>query len=205
MFEFGNKSRIKREIKELHITMVAQAIKFTTGVTDNFDGFIGQHEKPSYRLLFSQGAPTVHSTHLNQFVLAMEGMAFFLHSLSRMSFRPNNDKLRETVFDPSVHETARLFGKMFGSLSDEIDAKAAENCLLDLISKRELEYAQMPSLLGKTEDDRQSAVSAASSTIAESVGRPKHAVLYMAIRLELLRAFTEMDLVARVKRIEAIL
>lgn len=91
---------------------------------------------------------------------------------------------------------------MVASLSKELDNKTTEDDLLDLISERELQYAKMSSLLGKNQDDQQSAFSAASRTIIEAVGRPKHAFLAQVMRTELLRALTEMDLVTRAKRIE---
>lgn len=202
MFKFGKKSRIEREVADLEMVLVAQAVKFATFIAKAIDNMVGESEQPTYRLLFSEGPPTVEFSHANQMALAIEGLGFFVHSLNRVSFRPNSETLREIIYDPSVLQIVHLFAKMIGALSKELDTKTAEAGVLNLISERELQYAKKPFLLGKSPDDRQSAVWDASRTIAEAVGRPKHLLLIQVILSELLRALEEMDLAARVKRVE---
>ena len=148
------------------------------------------------------GEPTRRSSHLNQITLLIECLCFLLHSLSRATFRTSNEKLGEAVLGPTVRQITCLLAKMVASQSTEQDTKITEADLLSHVFQRERQYAEMPSILGKNLDDRQSAYQVAALTIAEALGRPRHAFLVQVIRTVLLRALNEMDFVTRVRQIE---
>jgi hypothetical protein len=209
VFGLGKVSRLKTELKELQMAMVACAMKFSGAVSEGFEKFADQTNVPQYRILISRGQPTIGHVYLDQMVLAVEGLAFIFNLLSRSSFRSEGETLRETVYDQTAHTIVELFAKMIKSQSEDKDIARLESSLLDLIQEREIHYAKLRSVIGESVIDEQTVLHMASLTIAEEVGypvdNPRNPYLVQIVRTELLRVIKDMAMPARIKRIEKLI
>jgi hypothetical protein len=104
---------------------------------------------------------------------------------------------------------------MIRSLTPELDEEALRSELFALISQREDQYSEMPTLLGNDLEDELSVWRMAGSIIArqvgsvaipaleKKVGRLAIELLELIIRAELLQGFNEMNLAPKIKNIES--
>lgn len=114
--------------------------------------------------------------------------------------------LRETIYDPTVREIAKLFGRMFSAISPGADPAEFERIAYEFIDDRGWLYSQAPYLVSPDSiHDRKAAFTMAAEMIAEAVGYPGNFLLIQLIRLQLLHRTEEMDLAEKVKSIEALL
>jgi hypothetical protein len=205
MFGIGKKRGPREELQELHRWIAASCIGFAATVTEAFEKSAPVGEKPSYDLLFSNGPPKQTRCHLNQMLLAVEGLCFFLHALDRLSYQRQNEKLRELVFDSSAAEMVRLFIELIRTQTGKNDPDVCEDGLIGWINERASQYGKAPALLGKDINDRNTVLWIASCAIAEAVNYPKHIILVLEIKNALTRELIEMDLANRLNRIAALL
>jgi hypothetical protein len=182
IFSFNRKLKLKKLLKELQVDITAEAAKFSGTVQSSITPYYGEP---------------------NQGVLMLGSLGFFLHALDRLSFRPNNEALRETVFDPSVRELSRLFAKMAGALNPKL-AATAEDDTLNYVERRGSEYWEAAGLLGSGPEDRSSALWLAACTIAADVGNPRQAAPVLIIQNGLLRGLSALKFPERVSRLVAV-
>jgi hypothetical protein len=81
----------------------------------------------------------------------------------------------------------------------------AKTDMRKLFNLAQSKYAEAPSLLGQSAEDRNSAVWLAACTIAEDVGHPKELALAYSIKTELIQGLIDMNLTNRLKELEALL
>lgn len=180
LFPFDRKSRFKKLLKELQTEIIAETVKFSGDV------------KAQYY------------DELNQTVLSLGALGFFVHVLDRISFRRDSDVLREAVFEPTAYELVRLFGNWIGSVDPKL-AETAEEETLNHVNLRGSEYGEADSFLGASGWDTSSAVWLAANTIAADVGCPKQGILVMLIQKRLMQGLIELNLPERVRVIETLL
>lgn len=185
MFKFfnslGNKEKIAREVTEIQKWVAGRSITFGAEI----------NAIDIYR-------------DISQMPLALESLAFFMHALSRFSFRQNNERLREITYDPVFHNMAHLYAQMIKKLSPDTPADI-EEIVASLITKRELEYAQVKTLLGDTASEKQSVLWLAAHKIAEQCGHHKDMLFIQIIIRNFLQGLEAMELNQRLKRIETAL
>jgi hypothetical protein len=138
-----------------------------------------------------------------QMVVVIESLCFFLHALSRLSYRPVSEKLRERLFDSSVRALVQVFANLLRQWG--LNTPALEADLLSLVSTRELEYARAPMLLGEKFNDRDTAVWLAAFRLADAAGIPDRDIRVLPIMTALVNSLVAMDLAQRIKRVEACL
>jgi hypothetical protein len=203
----------KREAlrKDLRTWIVGRTITFAATITERFEDSCDQSTQPVYRRLFSIGPPRATAAHLNQMLLGLGALLFFVHALDRFSFRPDSQALSEAIFDPTTTELLDWFGEMiskYAGMGSEPETELVTTAKADmqkLFNLSQSKYAAAPSLLGKSAEDRNSAVWLAACTIAEDVGHPKELVLVYSIKTELMQGLIDMNLVNRLKELEALL
>jgi hypothetical protein len=176
LFGLGKTERAEREIHEIQTRIIGQSL----GTAAGFEAAV-------------------------QMVVAIESSCFFLQALSRLSYRPANEKLRERVFDSSVRAVVRTLANFLRQWSKNLDTPALEADILGLVSIRELEYARATTLLSEKFNDRESAVWLAAFRVAESAGIPDRDILALPIMTALVRSLVDMDLAQRIRRVEACL
>src|SRR5216684_5593113 len=113
-FSLGQNSEREKLRKEMRTHIVGRTIGFAATVTEWFDVSFEQSDEPSYSRMFSIGPPKSGRTHLNEMLLGLGALCFFVHALDRLSFRPNSEALREAIFDTTAAELAGWFGEMLG-------------------------------------------------------------------------------------------
>ncbi len=215
MFNFGRSARLKAGMKEIQELILTQSVQVSGDLSQGIDDEVNVEDEMVFKRLFTQVRQTFYPYSLiDQLYAAMEGLACFVHCFNRFCYRPGNGILREKVFDPSVIELVNLFAKMIRSQSQEYEVQDLQDSIFALISERECQYGDMPSLLGSDTEDKLSVYHAAGRIIAQEVGsvavpalekkmgRLAIDYLELRIRVELLRGFKEMGLGPKVKSIE---
>jgi hypothetical protein len=190
-----------KHLQELQNAIVGKTIAFAATVAEQFDDVTSQSEEPLYPRLFSVGPPRSPKTHLNQMTLALEALCFFVHAMDRISFRPHSEVLRDAVLDPTAIELSNWFEETLGKLDGK---SATPGQTLSCIDFRNSQYAQAPSLLGTSANDRNSAAWLAAAAIAEDVGHPRSVFVYI-VHTELLRGLVDLNLADRIKTLEELL
>lgn len=207
--EPGKVNSEEAELKEIQQAIVGEAFAFSerasAGIDKDMESLLDELDAPRFRRIICDDDQKSNFSNVDQSYLAIEGMAFFLHCINRLSFRRNSEALREKVFDPTVDEVVREFVKIIRSNSGNILEESTLNRdLRELISERELEYARSISVLGKSTEDDSGAWQAAGRRITEEITKQlgfqperRRAPLAMnmleqIIRVELLRGFKEM-------------
>jgi hypothetical protein len=202
VFGLDRKAKLKRLLKELQVGIVGQTISSAADIAEKFDKSAAGDA--SYRLFFSVGPPKVATTQINQIILSLGVLGFFIHALDRLSFRQNSETLRESIFDCTALELSEWFGQMLAKLDPEL-ASTAKHDTLSHLNLRQLQYSKAPTLLGRSADDKNSAVWLAACTIAEDLNHPKDFVLVMFIKIRLTEGLVELNLENRVKALEELL
>jgi hypothetical protein len=178
VFGLTKRERAEKELQEIRTWIIGQSMVIATTLS---------------------GGPAFQGTH-SQFAIALEASCFFLHALSRIAWRPQSEKLRESVLDPSVDRLATAFADMVRKIQD-----APGPDLVSLFNARELEYGAAKSLIGETYQDRDTAVRIAATHIASAAGIPARDISVLALATELVGSLNRMELAGRVKKVEAAL
>jgi len=194
----GN-AKLKRLLEDLQVGIIGQTIGSAADIAEEFDKFATG--RASYPLLFSNGPPKVATTHINQIVLSLGVLGFFIHAVDRLSFRQNSENLREAIFDPTAIELSKWFGET-GNTHPE-PAPTAKQDALSYLNASGLKYSKASTLLGKIEDDKNSAVWIAACNIASDLNHPNRQLLVLLIKVRLVEGLVELDLANRVKALEA--
>jgi hypothetical protein len=137
-----------------------------------------------------------------QMAVAVEACAFFLHAVSRFSFRPHGEKLREYVFDTCTRQMVETFSDMVRKLSKKSDSASLEADMLSLFNTRELEYGSVGQLLSDKFNDRDSAVWLAAYRLGEAADVPERDIRVFAITTRLMESLIAMDLKRRIEQLE---
>jgi len=173
---FGKKAHIKEEIGEIESWIIGHSLQFTAETT--------------------RGFPAVP-----QMLLATEALAFFLHALRRLAYRPNEAKVWMSSFEPSVRQIVQLFAVTLNGWSGaDLDPEQLAKDVQNLVSTRNLEYQTLPFLTGNL-DDRQTVVCSAARRISEAVDAGERPALIAAIHRNLTRV-TEAELALQAEKLE---
>jgi hypothetical protein len=135
--------------------------------------------------------------------VALEACGFFLHAVSRLSYRPGGEKLRERIFDPLVRQMVRRFGDMVAARREGLELTNIEQDTLNFFNNREVEYGRAPRLLSDQFNDLQSAVWLAAHRIAGAARIPEVDIRILPIATALTESLIAMDVANRIKRVEA--
>jgi hypothetical protein len=173
MFGLSKRERAERWLKEIHAWIVGQSLVRAAD-------FEGQ----------------------NQTGVAIEACGFFLHAVSRLSFRANDEKLREFVFDSSVHQMVTTFSEMLGKMDSQLNLRTLETDLLDLFNAREREYGRARRLLSDKFNDRESAHWLAAFRVAQITDIPENDIRVYAVATSLMESLVAMNLARRIEAIE---
>lgn len=175
-------AEFKKLREELQAAITAEALHFSCDVKSKYEGKMGGQ--------------------LNQMLLNLGALSFFVYALSQVSYRRHGEVLRETIYDPTMLELSRLHGKMIGALTPA-RASGAEEFVLDHLNIRGMRYyTGSSSFLGQSVEDKESALWVAACAISEDVGHPKDIFLPLIIKIELMRGIKNLNLAQRVKAME---
>jgi len=191
----------EKHLQELQQAITGQTTTFAATVAKEFDGITSKSELAGYPRIFSVGPPHSPNTHLNQMILALGALCFFVHALDRTCFRPDSEQLRDAVLDPTAIALSAWFEEIVVKFAEK-PARPGET--LDFINLRNSQFGQAASLLGTSEKDRNSVVWLAAEVIAEDADHPKSVLLYIA-HTELLQRLADLKLAERVKALEELL
>jgi hypothetical protein len=161
MFGMGmvRRQAAKEEMEEIGSWLIGQSMRFAAEVNGRFKG-------------------------VSPILAASEGLGFFLHALRRETFRANEWKVWNAVFEPGLKQTLQLFAMTLGAWSEtELDRETIGRDVQNLVSSRSLEYQTIPFLSGAP-DDRQSVVWSAARRIADAAD-PAHREEVVALVHEL--------------------
>ena len=183
----SRQSKLKKLLKELRAEIAAETLKFSSDVKSKYD------EQPS-EIKTEPGE-------LNQMLLNLGALSFFVHALDRLSFRPQSESLRKIIHTDTALELSHLYGKMIGAISVKL-APTAEEFVLNHLDIRGSQFAKAPSLFGDSAHDRTGAVWLAASAISEDVDHPNDLILAMLIKNRLMQGFINLSLPDRVEAIE---
>jgi hypothetical protein len=146
MFGMGKIKQMaaREEMGDLESWLVGLSLRFATEVTQEFK------EMPPI-------------------LAATEGLAFTIHALRRETYRAQEFRAWDGIFEPSMKQMYQLFAMTLGAWSEtELDRSSVARDTENLVSSRNLEYQTLPYLIGAP-DDRLAVVHAASRRIAETV------------------------------------
>ena len=163
-------AKLKTLLKELQIGIVAEVMHFSPDVKSEY-----KEETDKIAKKFSN-YPYLEPE-LNEMLLNIGALSFFLHVLDRILFHQNNEILRETIYDNTAAELSGLFGKI---LKPE-HATTTADIVRDLIDQRSLQLAKAPSVIPKDARDRNNVVWFATRAISEDVDHPKDLILDIII------------------------
>lgn len=182
-------TKFKTLLKELQIGIAAEVMNFSRDVKSRYkeemDKFSNYPSLPSLE------------PELNEMLLNIGALSFFLHVLDRSLFRQDNEILRASIYDNTAAELSGLFGKMIGALKPELAATAADN-VRDLIDQRSLHLAKAPSIIPKDADDTNNVVWFATRAISEDVDHPEDLMLDFVISNRLLMGLINLTLRERI-------
>jgi hypothetical protein len=173
MFGLGKKERRDREIKEIQTWIVGQSLAVA-----------GALEGPA------------------QLVAILEAMAFFLYAVSRLSYRPDNEKLRGAVLDSSFNQMVSTYSAMLRKRAPEMNRPSLENDVAILFATREQEYGEAKSLLGETPHDKGTAIRLAALRIGEAADLKEPDIRIFAILTALMTSYVAMELPRRIGQVE---
>jgi hypothetical protein len=217
---FDRKAKFEKLLHELRTWICGQMIAFAADVTDRIDGMAADNlfglnsETPApYVRLFSAAPPKTSTTRVSQMVLCVGALSFFWHAIDRFSYRPNDEALRAAVLDPVVTSLSKMLVEMLNIQAERLNKPGMQETeLLETLQVRSLSYAAGSTVVGKSVDDKDSALWHAALDIAQDVGRPKEfekllhtGLLAKVIKIELLNALAATDLKRRIDALEAAL
>jgi hypothetical protein len=206
IFGFGRKSRFRTQLKELQVRMQDTITDFAVGVTEDFDPIVNRRTvgPPAYPLFFSIGPPKTDKTHLNQLILCLDALSFFVHALDRFLFRPDSEALSAAVLEATVLELENWLESTVANLTAS-ETLVSKNELRKYIDHRASQYIHATSLLGTGENDRHTAIWLAAKTTARDAGYPNDVLLTKLIQTRLFEGLADLDLAERVKKLEQLL
>ena len=146
MFGMGmvKKSAAREEMGDMESWLVSLSLRFAAEITGTYK------EVP-------------------QILAATEGLGFVLHALRRETYRADEFRAWDAIFEPAVKQMYQVFATTLSAWSDtELDRPAIARDAENMVSTRNLEYQTLPYLIGAPED-RQTVVYAAARRLAETV------------------------------------
>jgi len=188
-------------LHELTARTLGEVIDFSASVAEEFDSLIARGlfgldiNAQKYPRLFSNGPPKAPTTGVNQMVLSLGALSFFLHAIDRLSYRQ-----RSAIFDPVAISLAQTFAEMLNTKN----VKTTGNDTLYALQSAYLRYADAPTLLGQSAQDKNSAARLATHAIAKDVGHPGE-VFSSLMFGKLLDGIVALDLANRIAALEAVL
>jgi len=193
-------------LKELQVRMQAAITNFAVSVTEDFDPIANRRavDPPAYPLFFSIGPPKTDKTHLNQLILCLDALSFFVHALDRFLFRPDSAALSAAVLEATVFDLENWLESKLSNLTTS-ETSVLKNEIQQYIDHRASQYMQATSLLGTGENDRHTAIWLAAKTTARDAGYPNDALLTKFIQTRLFEGLADLDLAERVKKLEQLL
>lgn len=203
IYPFNQKTTFERLLHELRIGILNQTINFAAGVAEEIDKYAAQKlfglsdEMPSYIRHFSIGSPKVSKMQVNQMLLFVEALSFFWHAIDRLSFRPNSEALRAAILDPIVLSLTEMLTEVLNK--DDVSTTGTDSLLG--VQSLSLRYAEAPTLLGTSADDKNCAVYLAARAIVEDTDL--HIALVPLIRSKLTEGLVALDLANRIQALEA--
>jgi hypothetical protein len=119
MLPFGRKAKLQKLLKELQIDIVSEALKFSVEIQTK--------------------GRELAARDVSQTILNMDALIFLVYALGKYLER-YSERLMTTVFDATVIDISRLFGKMIGSIRPELAAQSEAEWLysLDMIERRDV-------------------------------------------------------------------
>lgn len=202
-------------MKELQESIVTASMRFSGVVSQAVDDEINSDVDMVFKRVFTEVSKNYRPfSHVDQIYTSIEGLSFFVHCVNRVCYRPNDDTLRQKLFDPTVISIVELFATIIHSQSQDVNQEEVQSDLIALLSEREMQYASLPSVIGRDENDKQCVWQVAGSIIAQSIGgvaipalerklgRLARDFLEVLIRVELLNGIKELEIGAKVKQIE---
>lgn len=170
MFGMGKIKQMaaREDMDELASWLVGQSLRFAAEITQNF-----------------KDVPPI--------LAATEGLAFTGHALRRETYRAQEFKAWDNIFEPTIKQMYQLFAMTLNAWTGgEMDRAQVARDAENMISLRNLEYQTLPFLIGAPED-RQTVTYAAARRIAETVDPAKrdeaiafaHKVLTRVVEFEL--------------------
>ena len=191
---------------ELEMEVVASPMKFAGTVVEQFEAMTGIIEGEYPRLLTTdQSKPFTCA--LSQTLLIAEGLAFALHALSRISFRRQNERLRQTIVDPIQENVIQLYARMWAASDKQDDDEKVialhSQQLTSLIAMREQGYGDIGALL--SDEDDYSVLHEAVREITDGVLNERKYPIRSIVRLELLRMPKDLNLPDHVMKLEVLL
>jgi hypothetical protein len=204
---FGRKRRLARAMEELRVAMAASPVKFSGETIDIYEDMISksgleESERCYKRFAMKEDSPHLYSQ-LDQRLLLIEGLAFFLHCLNRAVFRGGDERLRDYISDPIGFGSIQLVVDMINALpEDEYGEPLPRDEIIGHINAREQQYAVAKRIIGDLPEDTSTVLGMAGVSISEMVGQPKNLFLELAIRNALLQPLNDFDWLGIVQRIE---
>jgi len=207
---FESVARQSNAMDDLHSALIGSAIKFATGVSTWGSTFVDKPLEPPYEQLFQRAFERSARSYFNQLLLATEASCFYLHALNKRLERLGSEDFKKGIYDSSVSALISWLTQTAASALGKESDSLNEGAFDALIKKRDLEYAQSPSLLGNDSDDQNSAVWDAARTISDEIsikdsfdreGYPNHVILTHIVGTVLMLELEALDLTARIERI----
>ena len=93
---------------------------------------------------------------------------------------------------------------MLGKFEERLRKWKSKRATLSYLNFHNFEYAKAPTLLGKSPDDRNSAVWLAACAIAEQVNYPNSAVPSLILHTELINGLVAMDVANRIRSLHSL-
>jgi len=170
MFGMGKIKQMaaREDMEELASWLVGQSLRFAAEITQNF-----------------KDIPPI--------LAASEGLGFTINALRRETYRAQEFKAWDNIFEPSMKQMYPLFAMTLSAWTGaEMDRTQVARDAENLVSSRNLEYQTLPFLIGAPED-RQTVTYAAARRIAETADPAKrdeaiafaHKVLTRVVEFEL--------------------
>lgn len=199
---------LSREQHNLETAFASAPVAFATEVLETLEDMIGICEG-QYPRLFTSDKTSAHTGVINQFTLAIESVAFFLHAISRISFRRDDNFLRGGIVEPLEEILAQLFARIrsipvVGDDPDSPLVAAIKREHLELFQEREIQYGSSHYLLGE-EGDKKSALELAVAKISLKALEGRAFPIQPIVRLALLRGLETLDLPAKVEKLEVLM
>jgi hypothetical protein len=211
IFWFGLKSKRRRLVKELREAIATEVPRFALDV------------KQLCRELPELGD-------LNEMLLRLVALTFFVHALDRLSSRQQSKKLRNIDFVNTALVLSRMYVEIISSMNADYlrlgqelrglggnlpadtvpgsteltSVPAAEREMLIYFNLRGSQYGKASKLAGKA-FDRNSAAWLAACAIADEVEHPQEIRLVPLIYARLIKGLINLQLDQRVKAIERFL
>jgi hypothetical protein len=177
MLPFGRKAKLQKLLKELQIDIVSEALKFSVEIQTK--------------------GRELAARDVSQTILNMDALIFLVYALGKYLER-YSERLMTTVFDATVIDISRLFGKMIGSIRPELAAQSEAEWLYSL-DMRSREFSNASSFSGQSTRDKNSVCWLMASAISSNVGEANNTLFELVIETNLMKAIGNLNIGQRVE------